>query len=145
MQISAIRETITSDAALAAVVAAVAHGRSIGKAVVAAVADVSGNLMACLRADGAYEASVGIARDKAYTAAVFRAATDDFGTAVSSNPLLRDGIGRRPGVVLFAGGLPILAGGRVIGAIGVSGGSEDDDRACAQAGLKALGDAQGAA
>ena len=79
MQITAAIPSITSAAALAAVQAAVSHGRSIGKSVVAAVVDVGGDLMACLRADGAYSASVGIARDKAYTAAVFGIATDEFG------------------------------------------------------------------
>jgi len=138
MQISSQRETITSEAALAAVVAAVAHGRSNGVAVVAAVVDVGGDLLACVRADGAYVASVGIARDKAYTATVFRAATDELGRALSTNPLLAAGISQRPGIVLFGGGLPIASCDRVIGAIGVSGGSEEQDLACAAAGLTAL-------
>jgi uncharacterized protein GlcG (DUF336 family) len=139
MQIVASIPSITSEAALAAVQAAVAHGRSIGKSVVAAVVDVGGDLMACLRADGAYSASVGIARDKAYTAATFGIASDELGKALSGNEILRDGIALRPGVILFAGGLPIVVDGEVAGAIGVSGGSEDDDRACAKAGLVALG------
>ncbi len=138
MQISTSRDSITSAAALVVVEAAIAHGRSIGKAVVAAVVDVGGDLMACLRADGAFSASVGIARDKAYTAAVFGTATDDFGEALSHSEILRDGIGRRPGVVLFGGGLPIMVQGRVIGAVGVSGGSEVDDRDCAKAGVASL-------
>ncbi len=139
MQIVASIPSITSAAALAAVQAAAAHGRSIGKSVVAAVVDVGGDLMACLRADGAYSASVGIARDKAYTAATFGIATDELGKALSGNPVLLDGIALRPGVILFAGGLPIIVDGEVAGAIGVSGGSEDDDRNCAKAGLAALG------
>ena len=139
MQITAAIPSITSAAALAAVQAAVSHGRSIGKSVVAAVVDVGGDLMACLRADGAYSASVGIARDKAYTAAVFGIATDEFGKALSGNEILGQGLALRPGVILFAGGLPIVVDGEVAGAIGVSGGSEDDDRACARAGLAALG------
>jgi len=138
MKISVPRNSISSAAALAAVEAAVAHGCSIGKAVVAAVVDVGGDLMASLRADGAFAASVGIAKDKAYTAAVFGVATDDLGKALSANETLREGIALRPGVVLFAGGVPILEGVEVIGAIGVSGGSEDEDRACAKAGISAL-------
>jgi uncharacterized protein GlcG (DUF336 family) len=138
MPIAISRPTITAQAALKAVEAAVARGRSRGKAVVAAVVDASGDLMACWRADAAFSASVGIARDKAYTAAVFGAATDDLSRALSANPALHQGIALRPGVVLFGGGLPIVADGVVIGAVGVSGGSEDDDRACARAGLEAL-------
>jgi uncharacterized protein GlcG (DUF336 family) len=139
MQITNSLPSITSAAALAAVQAAVSQGRSIGKSVVAAVVDVGGDLMACLRADGAYSASVGIAQDKAYTASVFGAATDALSQALSVNPTLHQGISLRPGVVLFAGGLPIVADGKVIGGVGVSGGSEEDDRACARAGLAALG------
>lgn len=138
MKISIPRNSISSAAALAAVQAAVEHGRSIGKAVVAAVVDVGGDLMASLRADRAFAASVGIAKDKAYTAAVFGVATDELGKALSANETLREGLALRPGVVLFAGGVPIFEGGDLIGAIGVSGGSEDDDLACAKAGISAL-------
>ena len=95
--------------------------------------------MACLRADRAFAASVEIARDKAWTAAVFGLSTDALGAAVAQPEALRDGIARRPGVVLFGGGLPIIEAGLVIGGIGVSGGAEDDDRAGARAGLAALG------
>src|SRR5450631_4455003 len=138
MRISVSRRSISSAAALAAVEAAVAHGRSIGKSVVAAVVDVGGDLMASLRADGAFAASVGIAKDKAYTAAVFGVATGEFGKSLSANATLREGIALRPGVVLFGGGAPIVEEGDLIGGIGVSGGSEEDDQACAAAGIAAL-------
>ncbi len=138
MQVAVSRKTISSAAAFKAVEAAVAEGRTRGVAVVAAVVDVSGDLMACLRADGAFSASVGIAKDKAYTAAVFGASTDDLSNALKANPELHHGIAIRPGVVLFGGGLPIVEEVAVIGAIGVSGGSEDDDRECARAGATAL-------
>ena len=139
MEIALSRQSINAAAAHAAVAAAVAHGVAGDKAVVAAVVDSSGDLVALLRGDGAFKASIGIARDKAYTAAVFGVATDALSDALSANPTLHQGIALRPGVVLFAGGLPIVHDGQVIGAIGVSGGSEDDDRACARAGLAALG------
>lgn len=138
MQIAKPQNIITSEAAFNAVQAAVAHGRTTGKAVVAAVTDPSGDLLALLRADGAFTASVGIAQDKAYTSAVFRLPTEAFGKTLDENPILRDGIGLRPRVVLFGGGVPILANGELIGAIGVSGGSEQDDRQCAAAGIAAL-------
>src|SRR5271166_2888836 len=135
MQVAVSRKTISSAAAFRAVEAAVAEGQTRG---VAAVVDVSGDLMACLRADGAFSASVGIAKDKAYTAAVFGASTDDLSNALKSNPVLHHGIAIRPGVVLFGGGLPIVEDGAVIGGVGVSGGSEEDDRECAKAGAAAL-------
>jgi uncharacterized protein GlcG (DUF336 family) len=139
MEIARSRKTIAAAAAYAAVEAAVAHAGAADKAVVAAVVDSSGDLVALLRADGAFKASIGIATDKAYTAAVFGVATDVLSDALSANATLHEGIARRPGVVLFGGGLPIVQHGEVIGGIGVSGGSEDDDRACARAGLAALG------
>jgi uncharacterized protein GlcG (DUF336 family) len=138
MTVTITRRIISAASALQAVEAAVAKGRERGVAVVAAVVDIGGDLIACLRADGAFSASVAIARDKAYTAAVFGAATDDLSNALISNPTLHHGIAIRPGVVLFGGGLPFVDDGAVIGAIGVSGGSEDDDRACAKAGAGAV-------
>ncbi len=137
MPITISRSSISAEAAHAAVAAAVAHGRSIGKAVVCAVVDVSGDLVALLRGDGAFKASITIAQDKAYTAAVFGASTDALSAALSANAALHQGIALRPGVVLFGGGAPILVEGVVVGGVGVSGGSEDDDRACAEAGLRA--------
>jgi len=134
-----VKTTLSSAAAFKAVEAAVAFGRARGRAVVAAAVDASGDLLALLRADGAFTASVGIAKDKAYTAAVFGLSTDDLSNALIANPVVHSGIAARPGVVLFGGGLPIVEDGRVIGAIGVSGGSEDDDRDCAKAGAAALG------
>jgi uncharacterized protein GlcG (DUF336 family) len=139
MSIAIRKDSIASAAALKAVTAAVAHGASRGAAVVAAVTDPSGDTVACLRADGAFSASVGIAQDKAYTAAVFGVSTDTLCAALAPREVLREGIALRPRVILFGGGLPIAEEGRVVGAIGVSGGSEDDDRACAAAGLAALG------
>jgi uncharacterized protein GlcG (DUF336 family) len=139
MGITIRKDSIASSAALNVVTAAVMHGKSMGKAVVAAVVDPSGDTIACLRADGAFSASVDIARDKAYTAAVFGISTDQLCSALEHREVLREGIALRPRVILFGGGMPIIEDGRVIGAIGVSGGSEDDDRACAGAGLAALG------
>jgi uncharacterized protein GlcG (DUF336 family) len=131
-------ETLTSSAAVTAAEAAIACGAARGVAVVATVVDVAGHLLAAIRADGAFVASIDIARDKAWTAATFGLTTDRLCEALSSREVLREGIASRPGVVLFGGGQPIVVGGRTIGAIGVSGGSEDDDRACATAGVAAL-------
>ena len=124
MQIAITRPSISAGAAYAAVEAAVAYGGAIDKAVVAAVVDASGDLVALLRADGAFKPSIGIAQDKAYTAAVFGAPTEALSEALSANATLHQGIALRPGVVLFSGGLPIVADGAIIGGIGVSGGSE---------------------
>lgn len=138
MKLSRTVPNITSAAALQAVTVAVACGRDRGVAVVACVVDAGGHVVATLRADGAFIASLAIARDKAWTAAVFGCSTDQLNDGVSVRAPLRDGIARREGVVLFGGGLPLIENARVIGGIGVSGGSEDDDRACAAAACAAL-------
>ncbi len=135
MQISRTIATLTSPAAVRAAEAAVACGAGRGVAVVAAVVDAGGHLLALIRADGAFTASLDIARDKAWTAATFGLSTDSLCEALSQREVVREGIALRPGVILFGGGMPCVVQGRVIGAIGVSGGSEDDDRACAAAGL----------
>ncbi|WP_024280170.1 heme-binding protein [Xanthobacter sp. 126] len=139
MTISHGIRSITAAAAARAAEAALACGAGRGAAVVAAVVDHGGHLLALLRADGAFTASLDMARDKAWTAATFGMSTDRLCALVDGHGVLRDGIGRRPGVILFGGGTPLLEEGHLIGAIGVSGGSEDDDRACAEAGIKALG------
>lgn len=139
MSISRTTTSITADAALAAVQAAQHAAKARNVAVVATVVDPGGHLLACLRADGAFVASIDIARDKAWTAAIFGASTDGLATALSHSQVLLDGIGAREHVVLFGGGLPIIQNGIVIGGIGVSGGSEDDDRTAAAAGLAAIG------
>lgn len=129
--------SLTADAALTAASSALAHGRAEGKALVAAVVDGAGDVLALLRADGAFAASLGIATDKARTAQVFGVSTDDL-CAGLTNEVLRSGIALRPHVILFGGGFPLRKDGQLIGAIGVSGGSEEDDRAAAQAGIRAL-------
>lgn len=139
MSIIRPQSTITSEAALKAVAVGVAHGRENGVKIVVAVTDVGGNLMALLRGDGAFCASADIARDKAYTAAVFGCSTDQLNAAFGDNQVLRDGISSYDHVALFGGGFPIIFNGEVIGGIGASGGSEDEDRACAQAGLASIG------
>ena len=131
-------DTITADAALAIVRAAIEHGRQRGVRVVVAVTGPEGDLIALWADDGAFSPSRGIAADKAYTAAVFRTSTDDLAASLADDPLLIQGIAARPRVVLFGGGMPIASDNTIIGAIGVSGGSQDDDRACAVAGIAAL-------
>ena len=139
MQIEFTRASISSEAAFAAVGAAVEHGRSLGKPMVAAIVDASGDTVALLRADGAFKASITISQDKAYTAAVFGASTDALAAAFAGKPVLQQGLALRPNVVLFGGGSPIVSNGKVIGGVGVSGGSEEEDRTCAQIALAKLG------
>ncbi|HHN67203.1 MAG TPA: heme-binding protein [Thermopetrobacter sp.] len=136
----AVREPVIAwPAANRAVVAAAGKAARLGIAVNAAVCDPAGRLAAFLRMPGAFNESIGIAIDKAKTAAGFGFPTHEWAGALRDNELLKLGIATRPGVVIFGGGLPILDGeGDLIGAIGVSGGSEEQDIACAQAGIDAI-------
>lgn len=123
-----------------AVRASVAHAASLGIRINVAVTDSGGNLAAFLRMPGAFLHSIDIAIDKAYTAASFGLPTSQWHAALQQHSdSVRDGIVRRPRFVGFGGGLPIMENGARIGGIGVSGGSEEQDEACAQAGLSAIG------
>lgn len=134
------QRAITAEAANAAVVAAVAKAGELGIRINAAVTDASGVLAAFLRMPGAFLHSVDIAIDKAYTAASFGFPTDRWASVLEGDAALRMGMPHRPRLVVFGGGLPIReADGALIGGIGVSGGSAEQDAACAAAGLKAIG------
>jgi uncharacterized protein GlcG (DUF336 family) len=139
MSLSVDTAQIGTTAAQAAVAAAVDHARTLGIAINVAVTDGSGTLMAFLRMNGAFLHSIDIAIDKAYTAASFGFPTSKWGGVIGDDELLRIGLNQRPRLVLFGGGLPLVENGRRIGGIGVSGGSAEQDEACAAAGLAALG------
>lgn len=127
-------------AAHTSVGAAVLAAEALGVCVNVAVVDASGVLAAFLRMPGAPLHSVDIAVDKAYTAVSFGLATSQWSTALlQHSDAVREGIVRRPRFVAFGGGIPVVEGGHRIGGIGVSGGSEAQDEAIAQAGLRALG------
>lgn len=132
--------TIDWHAAHLAVGAAVQTAEALGLRVNVAVVDASGVLAAFLRMPGAPLHSVEIAIDKAYTAASFGLATSQWQAALQQHSAaVREGLVLRPRFVAFGGGLPVLENGQRIGGIGVSGGSEQQDEACARAALAAIG------
>ncbi|HRM48068.1 MAG TPA: heme-binding protein [Alicycliphilus sp.] len=133
------QRAITAEAANAAVLAAVAKAGELGIRISAAVTDASGVLAAFLRMPGAFLHSVDIAVDKAYTAAGFGFATSQWAGILQGDEALRLGMPVRPRNVVFGGGLPMREGGVLIGGIGVSGGSAEQDEICARAALVALG------
>lgn len=108
-----------------------------------AIMDDGGNLKLFQRQDGAFLGSLGNALEKAQTSAWWPFSTREvaglaFGTDGEPPPL--PGIAHIDGVVAFAGGLPVMAGEHHIGSIGVSGGTADQDEACARAALEAVSD-----
>jgi len=127
--------TLTLAAAQAAATAANGVCARQNIATTTTVVDASGVVIAQLRNDGATAATVDVSKGKAYAAAGFKTPTDQLREAAKTNP----GFANIPNFVILAGGIPVVAGGRVIGAIGVSGAPSDDiDKTCAQAGLDAI-------
>ncbi len=139
MSVVVRQDSISTEAAHAAVKAAVDAGLRSGTAVVAAVVDAGGNLVALLRASGAFLFSIDIAQDKAFTAATTGTATATFAGYFTEAPIIREALVRRDRVTLLGGGLPIKIDGGVVGGIGVSGGSAEQDAEWARVGLEAIG------
>lgn len=139
MRLAEESAVISSEAALAAVSAAVGKARELGVRINAAVVDNGGNLAAFLRIPGAFLHSVGIAIDKAYTAASFGFPTSGWNAALADKLALRQGLMEVPRLTMIGGGLPVVVDGRVVAGIGVSGASEEQDEICAWAALAALG------
>src|SRR5215207_6127761 len=105
-----------------------------------AVVDAGGNLKAFARMDGAWLGSIDIATTKARTARYFDLPTEELGALSQPGGPLYGIEVSNGGLITFPGGLPLKAeDGTVIGAIGVSGSTVEDDRAVATAGAAALG------
>lgn len=138
-QLAQPQSVIAAEAALRIAAAAVAHARSLGVAINVAVVDVAGLPAAFARMPGAPLHSIDFARDKAYTAASFGLPTSGWTEALKQHSAaVRDGLVRHPRFIAFGGGIPILRQGTRLGGVGVSGGSEQEDEACARAGLEAI-------
>ena len=108
-----------------------AQARNLAMAV--AVVDTAGNLVAFGRVDGTQTASLGIAIDKARTAVAYRRPTKVFEDAVAGG---RNAILALPGIMPIEGGLLILHENRIVGAVGVSGGTAQEDGQVAAASLR---------
>jgi uncharacterized protein GlcG (DUF336 family) len=121
------------------IAAAEKKAAKLGQPMNIAVADAGGNLVAHARMDGAWLGSVDISIKKAWTSRAFDIATRDLAEHSQSGGQFF-GIHASNGgkVMIFAGGIPLKRGGKVVGAIGVSGGSGEQDHAVAEAGAAAF-------
>ena len=100
-----------------------------------AVVDEGGNLVAHVRMDGAWIGSIDISINKAFTSRAFDIATKDLAEhSQSGGQFFGIHVSNRGRIMIFAGGIPLRQDGKVIGAIGVSGGSGEQDHAVAEAG-----------
>jgi uncharacterized protein GlcG (DUF336 family) len=131
---------ITLEEAQRILAAAERKAGEMGQPMNIAVMDAGRNLVAFHRMDGAWVASTDIAIDKAFTSAGRGLTTRKIGEmAQPGQPLF--GINTTNGgrIVIFAGGIPLERDGGVVGAVGVSGGTVDEDHEVAEAGVAAFG------
>src|SRR5271156_1602275 len=127
---------ISLDRALAVIHAAVAEAKKRNWKMNVAVVDAGGNLVAFQRMDGAMLASIQIAEHKARAAAMFRRPTKIFEDGIQLmhlNYLLAF-----DGVIASRGGIPLIELGKIIGAIGCSGGADSQDEVVSKAGAAVI-------
>jgi uncharacterized protein GlcG (DUF336 family) len=130
---------ITLSDARAIIAAAEKKAQEIGQPMNVAVVDAGGNLVAHVRMDGAWIGSIDISIKKAFTSRAFDIATRDL--AAEAQPgkqfygIQESNNGR---IMIFAGGIPLKREAKVVGAVGVSGGSGEQDQAVAEAGAAAF-------
>lgn len=130
---------ITLDQAKAAISAALEKSAAIGTKMDIAVVDAGANLKAFVREDGAWIGSIDIAQKKARTARYFDMNTGDIGGLSQPGGALYNIEHSNGGLITFPGGVPIKnSSGTIIGAIGVSGSTVENDHAVAQAGADAV-------
>jgi uncharacterized protein GlcG (DUF336 family) len=132
-------ETLTLDDAKKMLSAAEAKAASIRIAYNIAVVDAGGHLVAFVRQDDALIGSIDLAISKAVTARLFDKSTSDLARlAQSGQPLFGIQESNDGNVVIFAGGLPVVRRGHIVGAVGASAGTLEQDIAVAEAAAAAL-------
>jgi uncharacterized protein GlcG (DUF336 family) len=105
----------------------------LGQPMNIAVADKGGHIVAHVRMDNAWIGSIDIAMKKAYTSSAFAIETKEFAKhSQSGGEFFGVHVSNNGKIMGFAGGIPLKPNGKVVGAIGVSGGSGDQDHAVAQ-------------
>ncbi|HET7505237.1 MAG TPA: heme-binding protein [Kofleriaceae bacterium] len=117
---------------------AAAEGKKNGWTVAVAIVDPDGELVFFERMDNTQSGSVTVAQEKARSAARFKRPTKAFEDALVGG---RQAILSLPGAIPLEGGIPLLIDGKIVGAIGVSGGTSQQDGVCAQAAADTLGKA----
>lgn len=132
MSLTYQKQSLATGLALELLRQAEAAAREMAVTVVIAIVDESGIQKAMLRMDGAPLLSGDIATDKAYTAASFGVPTHDWYGAIKDNPALLHGLAKTPRFIIFGGGLPLKIGTDVVGGIGISGGTAEQDAQIAQ-------------
>ncbi len=115
--------------------AAISEAKKNGWNVAAAVVDSGGHLVFFERSDGTQFGSVDVSIAKARTSAAFRRPTKAIEDVIAGGRTAYLGL---PGAVPLEGGLPLVVDGKLVGAVGVSGGTSQQDGVCAQAGAATI-------
>ena len=131
--------SLTLEDARRIIAAATKKAEELGQPMCIAVACAGGHLLAFERMTNAWIGSIDISQKKAFTSRAFNITTKDLGANSQSGDQFFGIHASNDGkIMIFAGGLPIRQGDNVIGAIGVSGGSGEQDHIVAEAGAAAL-------
>jgi uncharacterized protein GlcG (DUF336 family) len=132
-------ESITLEEARRVISAAEQKAQEIGQPMDIAVVDAGGNLKAHVRMDGAFIGSIDISINKAFTSIAFETQTKDLAPQTQSGqPLFGINTTNNGRVVIFPGGIPLVHNGEVVGAIGVSTGTVEQDQEVAETGAAAF-------
>jgi glc operon protein GlcG len=128
---------VNHEQARKALAGAIAEARKQNLPMAVAIVDNAGQLVAFERMDNTQTGSIGVSQDKAASAAMYRRPTKVF-----QDVLAAGGVGLRVltlrGANAVEGGVPLMVDGKIIGAIGVSGGSSEQDGVVAKGGIDAL-------
>jgi uncharacterized protein GlcG (DUF336 family) len=125
---------MTMEKAQRIIQAGIAKAKEVGQPMNIAVVDTGANLTAFVRMDGAWLGSIDIAINKAFTAKAFDISTRELGrNSQPGDQFFGIHVSNHTRVMIFAGGVPIKTNGQVVGAVGVSGGSGEQDQAVAEA------------
>ena len=130
------KKVLTLEAAKKIAVAAEVEARKNNWNVVIAVVDDGGHLVYLQRIDGTQTGSIDVAIGKARTSAAFKRPTKVFDDLAKTRPSITS---ISPDAVLLEGGVPVMVGGQLVGAVGVSGVTSQQDAQIAEAGIAALG------
>jgi uncharacterized protein GlcG (DUF336 family) len=130
---------MTLEDARRVITAAEKKSKEIGQPMNIAISDEGGNLVSHVRMDGAWLGSIDISIKKAYTSRAFDIATKDLAIhSQSGGQFFGINASNDGKIMIFAGGIPLKRSGKIVGAIGVSGGSGEQDHAVAEAGAAAF-------
>jgi uncharacterized protein GlcG (DUF336 family) len=133
------KRSIGLDAAQRIIDAAFHEAQSVGIKIAVCVLDESGVLKAFAREDGSALVNIQSAQDKAYTAVGLGMPSHAWYPMIKDDPALLAGVvGAIDRLVIFGGGVPLKVDGFLVGAVGVGGGTHEQDRQVAEAGARAL-------